>query len=165
MTPAQAENVRILSQFHAYSAPRQVPDIQFEDVKGAKLRLSDYRGKWILLNMWATWCAPCRKEMPQLDNLQNAFADTPFQILPLSIDSAETAPKILTFYHQFQIKNLPILNDRTAESMKLLKPKGLPTSWLIGPNGMAVGEVTGYSNWDSDEAANLIEHYLQKGVK
>ncbi len=150
--------MQILSQFRAYKTPRQIPDLQFEDVKGTTRRLSDYRGQWVLLNLWATWCAPCRKEMPQLDSLQEVFAETNFRILPISIDGPQTAAKILPFYHQYEIKNLPILNDRESKSMKILNPRGLPASWLIGPDGYAVGEVGGYARWDSEEAANLIEH-------
>lgn len=160
--PAQAERVQILPQFQAYKKPRQMPDLTFVDVKGAGRKLSDYRGKWVLMNIWATWCAPCRKELPQLDNLQEAFADANFLILPVSIDSAETAPKILTFYHQYDLKNLPVLHDRDGKSIKLMSPRGLPTSWLISPSGYAVGEITGYASWDSDAAANLIEMYLQQ---
>ncbi|HCM83009.1 MAG TPA: TlpA disulfide reductase family protein [Alphaproteobacteria bacterium] len=160
--PVQAERVQILSQFHAYKSPRQIPNLSFEDMKGTRKQLSDYRGKWVLINIWATWCAPCRKELPQLDNLQEAFADTNFIILPISIDSPQTAAKILTFYHERDLKNLPILIDRTAAVMKIMRPSGLPVSWLVSPSGMAVGEVTGYASWDSDSAANLIEYYLQQ---
>jgi thiol-disulfide isomerase/thioredoxin len=162
MPAVAAETVPILPQFQAYATPRSLPSIRFMDAKGTQKTMADYRGQWVLLNLWATWCAPCRKEMPQLDSLQEVFAETNFRILPLSIDSSQTAPKIFTFYHDHQIKNLPILNDPSGMTMAALKPRGLPSSWLIAPDGRAVGEVIGYARWDSDAAGNLIEMYLQR---
>lgn len=160
--PAQAESVQILPQFHAYKSPRELPNIRFKDTKGNARSIADYRGQWVLINVWATWCAPCRKEMPQLDSLQEAFEDTNFRILPISIDSPQTASKIPGFYREHEIKYLPMLNDDSASVMRTLSPRGLPMSWLIDPRGNAVGEVSGYARWDSEAAGNLIEHYLQK---
>ena len=159
--PARAEMVELLPQYRAYDTPRAMPNLSFQDAKGAWKKISDYRGKWLLVNAWATWCAPCRKEMPELDNLQSAYGEANFQILPISIDSPQTAPRMFQFYHEKQIRNLPLLHDPQGNLMRLMRPRGLPSSWLVNPNGQMVGEIVGYAPWDSDRAANLIEYYLQ----
>lgn len=165
LSPAHAEDVPLLPQFQAFDAPRDLGDLPFEDAKGKEKSLSDYRGHWVLLNLWATWCAPCRQEMPALDNLQNAFTDhqvAHLVVLPLSVDDAETRTHVFDFFHELNIKHLPILSDGGLNVLKRLHPRGLPTSWLINPNGKAVGEVEGFVQWDSPEAGNLIQYYLQK---
>jgi thiol-disulfide isomerase/thioredoxin len=160
--PLYAETVPILPQFVAYNSPRDFPALEFQDAKGTWRSLEDYRGQLVLVNLWATWCAPCRKELPQLDNLQAVYASTGFLVLPLSIDSPQTAPKILNFYREQNLRNLPILHDPTGMTMRLLRPRGLPSSYLIGRDGRALGEIIGYARWDSPEAANLVEAYLQR---
>jgi thiol-disulfide isomerase/thioredoxin len=160
-----AENVTILPQFYAYGIAQTFPNLEFQDAKGSWRSLSQYRGQWVLVNLWATWCAPCRKEMPQLDRLQEAFKGTPFHILPISLDNPQTAIRIFPFYQEHGLQNLPILSEQEGTIMRTLRPRGLPSSWLIDPQGRAVGEVIGYARWDSEEAGNLIEYYLQRGQR
>lgn len=160
--PLHAETVAILPQFNEYPSPRNFPNLEFKDVNGNTHQLSEYRGNLLLVNLWATWCLPCRKEMRGLDSLQDVFAGTKLKILPISLDNPNNASKISDFFQDIKVKNLPILNDYTSEIMHELKPPGLPTSYLIGPDGRALGSVVGYANWDSPEAGNLIEAYLPK---
>jgi len=159
---AHAETPKILPQFEAADKARDMSDLTFQDAKGNARHISDYRGKLVLLNIWATWCVPCRREMPALDDLQGTYKNTPLQILPVSIDTGQSLDKISAFYHDNQIKHLPALIDKNLAITRELHPMGLPTSFLIGTDGRLLGKIEGFVPWDSPEAANLIELYLQK---
>ncbi len=159
---ARAETVEILPQFNAYDTPRDMSGLAFQDAKGNWRHISDYRGKLVLLNLWATWCVPCLREMPALDDLQGVYKNTELIVLPVSLDRTSNADKIFDFYRHSYIKHLPVLNDPDMQLMRALHPDGLPTSYLITPDGRAVGKVEGFAPWDSPQAANLIESYLQK---
>jgi len=157
-----AETLEILPQFEAAEKARDMSNLTFQDAKGNLRHVSDYRGKLVLLNIWATWCVPCRREMPALDNLQGTYRNTLLRILPVSIDNGQSLDKVLAFYHENRIKHLPALVDKNLVMTRELHPMGLPTSFLIDTDGRLVGEIEGFAPWDSAEAANLIEFYLQK---
>src|ERR687891_2812171 len=97
----------------APSEPKPVPELSFEDAQGNQLSLADFRGKVVILNLWATWCAPCRREMPSLDRLQAAHGDDGLQVLPLSLDRGEI-DKIEAFYEEVGLPNLGIYHDPKA---------------------------------------------------
>jgi thiol-disulfide isomerase/thioredoxin len=161
--PARAADlVPVLPQFNAFNPPRDVPDLIFKDKDGAVHKLSEYRGQLMLVNLWATWCLPCRAELPALDHLQTAFKKTGFRVIPISFDDPKDGDKIIAFFHEKNIQNLPIFRDPDIRVMAKLHPDGLPTSYLLTPDGKAVGMVEGIADWDGQEAANLIEAYLPK---
>ena len=155
------------------SKPQLLPDLELEDDKGDSLRLSDFRGKIILLNVWATWCAPCRKEMPTLDRLQAAIGESDFQVVPLSVDTGGLE-KVRTFFAASDIEHLGIYLDRgsvevagsgimgmpVSVSKQSLGVIGVPTTILINRKGEEIGRLIGPAQWDSPEMAAFIRERL-----
>lgn len=141
-------------------SPEQLADVSFTDGDGATKSLKDFRGKTVLLNLWATWCAPCRAEMPSLDRLQKDLGSEKFQVVALAVDrgGVEAARK---FLDSIKVSNLGVYVDKTAKSGSALKALGLPTTILIDAEGRELGRLPGPAEWDSPEAKALIEAALR----
>jgi thiol-disulfide isomerase/thioredoxin len=140
------------------------PDDGFADLAGHPLTLADFRGKYVLLNLWATWCPPCVSEMPSLDRLQAKLGGAKFVVLPLSIDRGGVT-EVTDFYDSHQIHHLGVYVDPSNRLGRRMSVGGLPTSFLLGPDGRAVGSLVGATNWDTPEAIALIKYYLKNGPK
>ena len=136
------------------------PDDGFADVGGRSLSLADFRGKYVLLNVWATWCGPCVAEMPSLDRLQADLGGANFTVLPVSVDRGGVTA-VTDFYDKHRIHHLGVFVDPSNRIAMSLSIQGLPTSFLIGPDGRAVGALTGATDWDTPEAIALINYYLK----
>ncbi len=140
--------------------PRPLVELAFEGADGEKHTLSELRGKTILLNLWATWCIPCREEMPALDRLQARLGDASFEVVAISIDTARL-DKRKAFLSEAGVQSLQFYADPTAEVFQVLKKNGkvvgLPTTLLIDPHGCEVAQMAGPADWSSDEALRLIE--------
>ena len=136
-----------------------VSDFVFEDSGGNAISLADFRGKAILLNVWATWCPPCREEMPALDRLQAKLGGPEFQVLPLSIDRSGL-DAVRPFFTEIGIENLDIYLDRPAAAMKAFGVLGLPTTLLIDSSGRELRRWAGPKEWDSSETIAEIRSYL-----
>ena len=135
----------------ARAAPaKAVPELAFEDERGRAHTLADFRGKFVLLNIWATWCAPCREEMPALDRLQSRLGGERFQVVALSVD-VQGFPIARKFYAETGIKALPLYVDRTAKAAFILDAAGLPATLLIDPAGREIARHLGAVKWDSPE--------------
>jgi thiol-disulfide isomerase/thioredoxin len=136
--------------------PEPVPDIAFVDGTGAARTLGDFKGRVVLLNLWATWCLPCRKEMPALDRLQGALGSDKFEVVALSVDRAgvEASRK---FLDSIKIANLKLYVDPTAKANGPLKIFGMPTTILINAEGKEVGRLLGEAEWDTEDARKLIK--------
>ncbi len=146
------------------STPRPMPELTFAGPDGKMVKLSDFRGRDILLNLWATWCIPCRKEMPALDRLEAERGGPDFQVVAINIDTARLdRPK--AFLKEIGVKNLTFYADSKADVFETLKQDGkvlgLPTTILVGKDGCAIGTMAGPAEWDSKEALALID--AQKG--
>jgi len=150
--------------FRLHSAPRPVPNIAFEDGAGRKLTLADFRGKVVLLNVWATWCPPCRREMPALDRLQQQLGGPAFEVVALSIDSAGL-PAVKEFYLETGVSKLGVYIDKSMQSTSTLGATGLPTTLLIDAQGREIGRKLGPAEWDSLEAVRTIAGYLNTAAK
>lgn len=135
--------------------PEPVPAVTFVDGTGTARTLADFKGRVVLLNLWATWCVPCRKEMPALDRLQAALGSDKFEVLALSVDRAGVDAS-RKFLDTTKIANLKLYVDQTAKMNGVLKVFGMPTTLLIDAEGREVGRLTGEAEWDSPEAKNLI---------
>lgn len=149
-------------QFDQFSWAKQrepAPPLTVSDAAGAPVSLADFRGRAVLVNLWATWCAPCLIEMPALDRLQAEFADRPFAVLPISIDR-DGLQKIEGFYQAAGIERLPILLDPKMSAPQAFQAAGMPTSILIDAEGRIVGRLAGEAEWDSPAAIELIESVL-----
>lgn len=148
-------------KFALHPAPKPVPEIQFQDSEGNTLTLRDFRGKVVLLNIWATWCLPCRREMPTLDRLQAKLGGPDFEVLPLSIDR-NGFEAITKFYSDVGVKKLAMYLDGSAEAASTLGAVGLPTTLLIDRDGRELGRLVGPAEWDSPDMIALINRYLTK---
>ncbi|WP_288901838.1 TlpA disulfide reductase family protein [uncultured Sneathiella sp.] len=149
-----------MQNFAPYDAPRPFKDFTFLNAEGEEERVSDYRGKVILVNFWATWCAPCRKEMPSLDRLQEALGGVEFVVLAIGQD-LQGMEKVTTFFEKLNIKNLAPLNDKTVKSGRSAGVFGLPASILLNAKGEEVGRLVGPAEWDAPEAKALINHVIR----
>jgi len=155
-----ALSVGQMKNFTFFDAPKQVKGVSFVDAEGRKLELADFRGKFVLVNLWATWCGPCRREMPSLDRLQARLSGGDFTVLALSQDRKGVAA-VQKFLTQIGTQNLDVFVDSSARSARKLGAIGLPTTVLLDREGKVIGRLIGSAEWDSDEAARLIKSVVQ----
>ena len=146
--------------------PRPAPSLSFKDADGASRTLADFKGRTVLLNLWATWCVPCRKEMPALDRLQAALGGPDFQVVAVNIDTAKLdRPK--QFLVEAGVTHLPLYTDSTAGAFQALRAEagalGLPTTLLIDRAGCTLGTVAGPAEWDSPDVQALVRAAKQAG--
>ncbi len=138
--------------------PNPLATIAFDDADGHGTTVGAFAGRTILLNLWATWCVPCRQEMPALDKLQGALGSPGFAVVPVNIDTARLE-RPRAFLKQLGA-SLPFYADHTADILQRLKARqtivGLPTTILIGRDGCEIGTMAGPAQWDSPEAEALI---------
>jgi thiol-disulfide isomerase/thioredoxin len=148
-----------MTTFVLKKPPAALPDIRFVDGEGKETSLKDFAGKAVLLNLWATWCAPCREEMPALDRLQKELGSDKFQVVALAVDKAglDGARK---FLEENKIDGLALYADPTARVGTELKAVGMPTTLLIDAQGREIGRLIGPAAWDSPDAKRLIEAFL-----
>lgn len=141
------------------SDPEPMPKVTFNGPDGQPRTLEDFRGKTVLLNLWATWCVPCRSEMAALDRLQAKAGSDKFEVVTVNVDTSRLErPK--AFLGEIGAKNLAYYSDPKAEIFFQLKQSGqalgLPTTFLIDGAGCQVGLMQGPANWDSDEGRALV---------
>jgi thiol-disulfide isomerase/thioredoxin len=145
--------------YYASSSPangtkgREVPDLQFQDGTGRTHSLAEFRGRVVLLNIWATWCAPCREEMPALDRLEAKLGGPDFDVVALSIDRQGTEV-VRKFFADVGVKSLRIYIDPSAQAMSRVGAVGVPMTLLIDQDGREIGRRAGPAKWD---AARSIE--------
>ena len=139
--------------------PAAVPDLRFVDGDGRAMTLADFHGRVVLLNVWATWCVPCRKEMPTLDRLQAKLGGSGFQVVALSIDR-QGAAVVKPFYQELGLTKLGIAIDPSGKAAQLLHAVGVPVTLLIDREGHEVARKMGPAEWDSPEMTAIIRHYL-----
>lgn len=145
-----------VARFVLAPSPKPLPDLAFTDAEDKPLKLADYKGKAVLLNFWATWCAPCVKEMPSLDKLQAEMGKDRFVVIPLSLDGP-SKPKVAPFYADKKLANLGIYFDKGKKVMSALDVSVLPTSILIDAQGRELGRLEGEADWDKPEALALMK--------
>jgi len=150
--------------FVLHEASKPVPALSFIDAAGQEVSLGTFRGKTILLNIWATWCLPCREEMPALERLEKKLGGSDFQVVALSIDGGGL-PKVNAFYEEFGLKSLRIYVDPSMKASYALGAVGIPTALLINPEGLEVGRFVGPAEWDSPELTEIIQQQLQRAAR
>ncbi|MBS0234934.1 MAG: TlpA family protein disulfide reductase [Proteobacteria bacterium] len=145
-----------LAAFVTKKTPAALPDITFQDASGKEVHLSDFKGKTILLNLWATWCAPCREEMPALNALQKDLGSDKFEVVTLSLDRGgyDASRK---FLDELKATDVHLYADPSAKQGMALKLIGMPTTILINKDGLEVGRLAGAAKWDSPDAKKLIQ--------
>jgi len=141
-----------------------IPNLAFVDASGKALKLADWRGRTVLLNLWATWCVPCRKEMPALDALQGKLGGPKFEVVALNIDTRDPE-KPKAWLKEVGITRLGYYADPHAKVFQDLKTvgraMGLPTTILIDPAGCEIAHLAGPAEWASEDAVKLVEAALK----
>lgn len=142
--------------FEMRATPTQaMAPLTFVDPAGDRHRLEDYRGQFVLLNIWATWCAPCREELPTLSRLQTALDDVPFQVIALSTDTGRLIA-VQRLYRELGLDETGIFIDDTGSAMRSLTVFALPTTILLNPDGQEIGRFVGPAVWDSPAAQSFF---------
>ncbi|HEX9904173.1 MAG TPA: TlpA disulfide reductase family protein [Propylenella sp.] len=153
-----------VAAFQMAREPQKLSDLAFTGPGGEPMTLAAFEGRTALVNLWATWCGPCRKEMPALDRLQAAMGGEDFVVVPISIDTAEPE-KPAQFLESVGVKNLPLYTDRSTDIFQTLKERGLalglPVTVLLDRNGCHLGHMNGPAEWDSEDAMGLLSAALQ----
>jgi thiol-disulfide isomerase/thioredoxin len=144
-------------------APKTLPALAFKDGDGAAKTLADWRGRTVLFNLWATWCVPCRKEMPALDALQAALGGPGFEVVAVNIDTRDPE-KPKAWLKEVGVNRLAYYADNTAKVFQDLKSVGkafgMPTTLLVDPAGCELAYLAGPAEWASEDAVRLIRAAL-----
>jgi thiol-disulfide isomerase/thioredoxin len=145
--------------------PRRLPNLSFRDASGAEKRLADWRGRTVLFNLWATWCVPCRKEMPALERLQAKLGGPGFEVVAVNIDTRDPA-KPRAWLTEVGIDGLAYYADPSAKVFQDLKAVGkafgMPTTLLVDPQGCELGALSGPAEWAGEDAVRLVEAALAR---
>lgn len=143
-----------------HTTPVALPEAALVTLDDAPASLADYRGKWVVLNFWATWCAPCRAEMPSLDRLQAALPD--LAVVPVATGRNEPAA-ITRFYEEAGIVNLPVLRDPKSGLSRQMGIMALPVTVILNPEGEEVARLIGDAEWDSDSSQAVLSALASGG--
>lgn len=142
------------------TTPLQIPDLAFNDIDGKPKKLSDWKGRVVLVNLWATWCVPCRKEMPALDKLQDTLGGSKFEVVAINIDTRDPE-KPKTFLKDAGLTKLAYFHDQKAKVFQDLKSAGralgMPTTVIVDGAGCEIATIAGPAEWASDDAINLLK--------
>ena len=138
-----------------HSAPQEVSDAVFFDISDAELTLEAYEGKYVLVNFWATWCAPCRKEMPALNALQNEFGGDAFEVVTIATGRNQPAA-MRRFFDEVGVDALPLHRDPKQKLAREMAVLGLPISVILNPDGDEIARLRGDADWHSDSARAIV---------
>ena len=148
--------------FAMHDAPEPVPELQFTDGAGQARTLEKFKGKVVLLNVWATWCAPCRKEMPTIDRLQAALGGPDFEVVPLSVDR-KGLDVVNKFYAETGVQHLSrYVTSSSNDAFEALTLFGLPATLLIDRQGRELGRLVGPAEWDSPDMLAFLKSVIAK---
>ncbi len=158
-TLSKALSTGTLAAFLIHPEPKPLPDVAFADGAGKPLKLSDWKGRVVLINLWATWCAPCRKEMPDLAKLQTELGSDQFEVVAISVDrkGAEASASFLT---ETGADALKLYVEPTTKIVGELQSAGLPATILVDRQGRELGRLLGPAHWAAPEAVTLIKAAL-----
>ena len=150
-----------MQNFAAHEAPKPVADVRFQNADGEEIGFDAFRGKVVLVNLWATWCAPCRHEMPSIDRLAGELQGEDFHVAAISVDRGRPE-KAKAFFEEIGIGNLDFYIDPSARLGAALKAFGLPLTLLLDAEGREIGRLVGPAEWDSPEAVALMKAAIAK---
>ena len=153
-----------IRNFTPMNPGRPAPIESFFDAEGRALTLQQFAGKVVLLNLWATWCAPCLKELPSLDRLQAQLGGDRFAVVAVSVDRNGVAA-VRPYFEKLKISHLPIYVDSSFRIAKALDVDNLPASVVIGADGLVAGRMIGPAEWDTPEALALLRPYIEQASK
>ncbi len=144
--------------------PEAVEDAVFQDGIGAPRKLADFNGRVVLLNFWATWCVPCRREMPSLDRLQERLGGPDFTVVAVSEDRGGIADA-KPFLDELGVEHLDVYADPSMKLARVFGVIGLPSTFIVDHQGRKVAQLLGDAEWDSDEAIALLEPLIDAARK
>jgi thiol-disulfide isomerase/thioredoxin len=154
-----------LAALHILDDPAPAPNLVFFADGGTPKKLADFKGRTVLVNLWATWCIPCRQEMPALDKLEGDLGSAKFEVVPINIDQ-RNPDKPRAFLQEIGVKHLDYFYDQSVNVFQDLKAatpvEGLPVSMLVGADGCALGVINGPADWGSADAAALMKAALPR---
>ena len=153
--PASSTAGQNLGQFTALVAPLPAPALALTTRDGKQKQLADFKGKLVLVNLWATWCVPCVEEMPALDRLQQELGSDAFEVVALSVDRAGRSGA-RKFLDEAKVGKLALYTDPSARMAATLRAAGLPATLLIDREGREIGRLLGPAQWDGEDARRLI---------
>ncbi len=145
-----------------HSAPEPAPDVAFERADGSTATLADYAGQHVVLNFWATWCAPCRHEMPTLSALQEALGGEDFAVVTIAT-GRNPPPAMKTFFDDIGVENLPLHRDPKSALARAMGVFGLPITVLLDPQGREIARLQGDADWNSDSARAILAAWVRDG--
>jgi thiol-disulfide isomerase/thioredoxin len=143
-----------------HDQPRDRIAETFRDLHGNPITLADYSGKVVLLNLWATWCPPCRAEMPAIDRLAGAMQGDDFAVIALSTDRGGVE-RVAEFFKDIQVENLKVMHDRTNDVARQAGVLGLPVTLILDRQGREIARMLGDADWDSPDARALLRRIIE----
>lgn len=144
-----------MKKLNFLSAPAPVPETEYTRADGTIGTLADFQGRYVVLNFWATWCAPCRAEMPTLSNLQTEMGSEDFEVV--TIATGRNAPTAMAkFFDEIGVDNLPLHTDPKSALARAMGVFGLPITIIIDPEGHEIARLQGDAHWDSESAKAII---------
>ncbi len=156
-----------LAAFQVASTPRRMPPLAFTDATGKAITLADFKGKVLLVNLWATWCVPCRKEMPALDALERTLGGDKFQVVAINLDTRDPK-KPQAFLKEIGVSSLTFYADPDTKTFQALRSVGrgfgLPTSLLVDAKGCEIGYLAGPAEWAGSDALAVIKAAIGGGA-
>lgn len=155
---AAAAEAKPAAELRAVKHPIAATDFYLRDLNGKLVRLSDFQGKVVVLNFWATWCPPCRKEMPSMQQLYQAHKDKGLEVVAVSVDTT-SSQEVRAFIEELGL-TFPVLHDRDSLVSRLYSNPGVPSSYVIDPQGKVVYRVLGEYDWFSKKARTAVEALL-----
>jgi thiol-disulfide isomerase/thioredoxin len=157
--PLLASAAEIMGKFSPLAEPRPVPPVQFVDESERVLNLDAFKGRVVVLNLWATWCVPCREEMPSIGRLKASLAGRPFEVLAVNL--AEPEPRIRAFMETVPMQ-FPVLLDRDMAVAKAWGARVLPATYLVGPDGRIRYSYRGELDWSQVSVRKLVADLLPR---
>lgn len=159
VTPSHAASLR--EAFIPANPPKPAPPLSFENDKGGAFNLHDFKGRYVLLNLWATWCGPCAHEMPSLDRLYQKLDAKTMAVIALTEDH-DGRSVAEAFFTRHNLHHLPIYVDASGQVPSLVHARGMPTTILIDPNGFELGRVEGETDWSTPEALSFLQEKIRR---
>jgi thiol-disulfide isomerase/thioredoxin len=162
-TPAQTELEALregsMMKLVIHAEPAAVPDTAFADDVGAEHRLSEFRGRYVAVNFWATWCAPCRKELPALDALNREFGGERFAVVTIAT-GRNMLPAITRLFDETGVETLPVYLDPGQALAREMAVFGLPVTVILDPEGREIARMTGDADWSGESARAIVRALL-----